>query len=193
MKWELEKFSDEKLIEFIALGNGNAFAELVKRRASYFYRIAFGVTFSREMAQDVVQECLLKLWQSPQKFRVEKGVKFGSWFARVIKNRAIDELRKKKMKFVSQDFVLENDFADEGLNQFDLMEQKGENRNLDLAILGLQERQKTAIKLSFFEGLKNRESAQAMGLSLKAFQSLLLRAKKSLKINLHKNCHEKRS
>jgi len=52
---------------------------------------------------------------------------------------------------------------------------------LEQAIAALPERQRTAINLWFDEDLSNQDAADAMGVNLKALQSLIMRAKTALK------------
>jgi RNA polymerase sigma-70 factor (ECF subfamily) len=52
---------------------------------------------------------------------------------------------------------------------------------LEKEIAVLPERQRTALNLCFDEGLSNQEAAEVMGLNLKALQSLIMRAKTTLK------------
>jgi RNA polymerase sigma-70 factor (ECF subfamily) len=56
-----------------------------------------------------------------------------------------------------------------------------EQRLLEQAIAALPERQRTAIHLCFGEDLSNQDAADAMGMNLKALQSLIMRAKTTLK------------
>jgi RNA polymerase sigma-70 factor (ECF subfamily) len=54
-------------------------------------------------------------------------------------------------------------------------------QRLEAAIAQLPERQRTALNLCFYESLSNQEAADIMGINLKALQSLLMRAKMTLK------------
>ncbi|MGZ9174486.1 MAG: sigma factor-like helix-turn-helix DNA-binding protein, partial [Candidatus Binatia bacterium] len=56
-----------------------------------------------------------------------------------------------------------------------------EQRMLEQAIAALPERQRSAINLCFDAGLSNQDAADAMGMNLKALQSLIMRAKTTLK------------
>jgi RNA polymerase sigma-70 factor (ECF subfamily) len=55
---------------------------------------------------------------------------------------------------------------------------------LEGAIAALPERQRTAINLCYDEGLSNQDAADVMAINLKALQSLVMRAKTSLKERL---------
>jgi RNA polymerase sigma-70 factor (ECF subfamily) len=59
-----------------------------------------------------------------------------------------------------------------------------EQKMLEKEIAALPERQRTALNLCFDEGLTNQEAAEIMGLNLKALQSLIMRAKTTLKARL---------
>jgi len=63
-------------------------------------------------------------------------------------------------------------------------------RLLERQIAALPERQRTALNLCFYEGLSNRDAADIMGIRLKALQSLLMRAKITLKKTLQESMEE---
>lgn len=182
MPFDFSKTNDEKLVAMIQKGAHEAFSYLVKKHVTKFYYIAFSYLKSKEDAEDVVQDCFLKLWQNPHKFDHNQNVKFTTWFSRVISNAALDQLKKGSRNFTSQDF----DIIDESKNQQQLAEEEAIKTDLGDALDHLKERQKQAILLSYYENRKNHESAKIMGLSLKAFQSLLLRSRENLKIIIQK-------
>ena len=59
-----------------------------------------------------------------------------------------------------------------------------EQKMLEKEIAALPKRQRTALNLCFAEGLSNQDAAEVMGLKLKALQSLIMRAKATLKERL---------
>jgi RNA polymerase sigma-70 factor (ECF subfamily) len=62
-----------------------------------------------------------------------------------------------------------------------MMMQAQQQKLLEKEIAALPERQQTALNLCFDEGLSNQEAAEIMGVKLKALQSLIMRAKSTLK------------
>ncbi len=182
MTFNTNEHSDEKLLQLIIAGNRDAFAILVKRHVTKFYQTAFVIVKSKSDAEDIVQECFLKLWQNPHNWDETKGVKFTTWFARVIANKCYDFFRKHKEDQLTEDF----DIADNQASALQILENNYNHELLSAAFAALSYKQQTAITLSFFENRKNIESAQMMNLSLKAFQSLLMRSKESLKQNFKK-------
>lgn len=182
MTFFVHEHSDQELMALITNGDQAAFATLVRTHVTKFYKTAFILLKSKEDAEDVVQECFLKLWQNPQNWDETKGVKFTTWFSRVVANKCYDLLRKNREEVLSENF----DIIDNSSLAHQILAENHDQEILHEAYLALTEKQKVAIALSFFENRKNSESAQMMNLTLKAFQSLLIRSKESLRQNFKK-------
>jgi RNA polymerase sigma-70 factor (ECF subfamily) len=75
-------------------------------------------------------------------------------------------------------------FADTRAGQEEELATAQEQEFLENAIQALPERQKAALNLCFYEGLSNKDAADILGVGIKALESLLMRAKKSLKDEL---------
>jgi len=170
--------SDESLMALIVSGDHQAFAELVERHSKMFFAAAYRVCGNPVEAEDIVQDSFLKLWSKPQSFDATKGVKFTTWFYRVVSNVAIDAARKKKPQ-VGTDIV--DLMSDPSAAADDVMVVSEQQAALESAIQELPERQKMALNLCFYEGLSNKEAAEILGVGVKAVESLLMRAKKALK------------
>lgn len=110
-----------------------------------------------------------------------RGAKFSTWFYRIVTNLAIDKMRRKKAIPVGDVIDVFSDTRDSQETELYEKEKQGA---LEGAIQSLPERQKTALNLCFYEGLSNREAADIMGVSVKALESLLVRAKGALKDEL---------
>jgi len=171
---------DESLICQIQKGSHEAFAILVNRHSNRFYRIAYRLVFSKDDAEDIVQEAFLKLWNRPNLWDPGKRAKFTTWFYRVVINLGLD-LRKKK-KLINLPEALESPDENSGADVLFDMHQK--QALLEQFIHELPERQQLAVNLCFYEGLSNREAARIIGVKVKALQSLVMRAKTTLKHNV---------
>ena len=168
---------DHELLALGQDGNSQAFAALVERHTERFYRLAFRYLQNKESAEDVVQDAFLKLWENPALWQPERNSKFTTWFYRVVVNLCLD-LRKRKRPDALDD---ETSVIDEREPADETMIRAQEQKALEKAIGALPERQRTALNLCFGEGLTNQEAAEVMGLNLKALQSLIMRAKATLK------------
>lgn len=169
--------SDEQLLIYIKEGDTSAFAELVKRHSQKFYHLAYRYTTSQEEAEDITQLAFLKLWENPYKWQPERGAKFLTWFYRVVVNLCLDKNKKKK----STQLADYHEIVDDRNNQEDSAIKNEQQKLLEIAISKLPNRQKTALILCFYEEVSNKEAAQIMKVSLQSLQSLLIRAKQSLK------------
>ena len=180
MPGSYNKKNDSELLVLIQEGNRAAFSELVERHAKTFYRLAFRFLSSREEAEDMVQEAFLKLWQNPFLFNVKKNVKFTTWFYKVVVNMCNDGLRKKPYAPLPDNESL----VEEGKNPAEVAFENAKQIALEYEISRLPAKQRTALNLCFYEEIKGAEAAEILGVSAKAVESLLMRAKTTLKKNL---------
>ncbi len=177
----LHEDTDEGLMAHIQKGDHQAFAALVRRHSDRFYGLAWRLLGNDAEADDVVQDAFLKLWAQPDMFRRDAGVKFTTWFYRVVSNMALDKLRGRK-RWTGPE-VLESMTDKEKLSD-QAYEDKEMQKLMAQAINELPERQKLALTLCFYEGLSVAEAAVVIGVGEKAVESLLMRAKSGLKNDL---------
>lgn len=170
--------SDNDLYRRFASGDTVAYTLLVERHTDRFYGLAWRMCGQKQDAEDIVQDAFIKIWQNPSLFNPDKGVKFTTWFYRVIVNLSYDVGRKKKPQAPPE--ILDYMVAD-GAAADEVMIQRQVETEVESAIQLLPGRQKTALNLCFYEGLSNAETAEIMGVGVKALESLLMRAKTKLK------------
>ncbi len=182
MATELQKLTDEELMELILNRNDNAFAELVTRHVKQFYSIAYRTLFDKNDAEDAVQEGFLKLWDKPTMWNPNKETKFTTWFYKIVINQCYDNNKKKRPLNLNDTMEV----ADESIDVETSIEDKAKIQAVEVYFRKLPKSQRTAVNLCFYQGLSNNEAADVMGLKLKALQSLLMRAKTTLKEKLHK-------
>ena len=168
---------DNELLALVQDGSHPAFATLVERHTDRFYRLAFRYLQNREAAEDVVQDAFLKLWEDPGKWQPDKNNKFTTWFYRVVVNLCLDWQKRKRPLQLNENMPL----IDERETAEQAMLRREEQRILEQEIAALPERQRTALNLCFDAGVSNQDAADVMRINLKALQSLLMRAKTTLK------------
>ncbi|MBN2233170.1 MAG: sigma-70 family RNA polymerase sigma factor [Deltaproteobacteria bacterium] len=173
--------NDRELLERVTHGDRPAFAELVERHHERFFRLAWRLLRDDADAADTVQEAFLRLWQQPERFDHRRGVRFTTWFYRVVVNLCLDRMRKYRPEVPADG---PDPAADGSENPEHLVDELRRHRRLAAALERLPPRQKAALVLCFYEEHRNREAAEIMGVSLKALQSLLIRAKRTLKQEL---------
>jgi RNA polymerase sigma-70 factor, ECF subfamily len=171
-------------------GNTSAFAELVRRYESKIFRLAQHVTQNREDAEDVLQETFMKAYEHLDQF--QGNSKFYTWIVRIAVNQALMKLRRKKTgKTVSLDETIDTgedtvvrEIAawDENPEQRFSREEMGEI--LESAIQSLEPPYRSVFVLRDIEELSTEETADALGLSIPAVKSRLLRARLQLREKL---------
>lgn len=167
--------SDGDLLAAMARGHTAAFAQIVHRHHAAVSRLVWRMTGGHADAEDIVQESFVKLWRNPAQVRDGKALL--GWLMRVASNGAIDRMRRTT--HTGLDAVPERpDPA--ALADAALMRKTAAHR-VDRLIAGLPERQRLALVLVYFEGLTNIVAAEVMESSVEAVESLLARARRSLK------------
>lgn len=123
----------------------------------------------------------MRVWSHAASF--DPGVaKFTTWFYRIVVNLAFDRTRRRRHESLDA----AGDVRDDGREPIERMIEDEERRLLDRAMAALSDRQRGAIALFHMEGLSGEEAAKAMNLSAKAFESLLGRARATLKDSIRK-------
>jgi RNA polymerase sigma-70 factor (ECF subfamily) len=169
---------DAALVARIARREEAAFRQAIAAHSPLLHRIAYRMTGDAQEAEDIVQEACLRLWDhAPRLAGGGEGVRLGGWLKRVTVNLAIDRLRVARR--VSGEEVPER--ADEAPLADSRMEAREEAGTARALIAALPERQRAAIVLTYYEELSNADAAQAMDMNIKAFESLLHRARAALR------------
>ena len=168
---------DESLMDFIRGGNVHAFETLVSRHHKRFYYMVYRWVLHSEDAEDIVQDAFLKLWSGKAKWKTGKKARFVTWFYRILYNQSMDKLRVKKR--TKQEIV--EDLPDLSDDAETVEMQKEQQVILRKVISELPEKQRIAVNLFYFEDLPQKQIAAMMGLSLKALESQLTRARTTLR------------
>jgi RNA polymerase sigma-70 factor (ECF subfamily) len=93
---EEQDVTDESLL--IAVGNGqnvDAFNQLFKRFAKKIFALGMKITRNEQLANDLIQESMLNIWQKAPLYDLDKGSAKG-WIFTLSRNRCFDMLRKQK-------------------------------------------------------------------------------------------------
>jgi len=183
--------SDElTLVRAAKQGDDSAFEELVRRYDRNVFRIAQHITQNREDAEDITQDAFFKAYEKLDQF--QGNSKFSTWLVRIAVNESLMRLRKRKTsKTVSmdedvqtEDGSIPRDFAEWRPNPEQLYGQSELGEILRKTIQGLPPGFRTVFTLRDVENLSTEETAEALGLSVPAVKSRLLRARLQLRERL---------
>jgi len=195
-----EPVSDElALVQAAKGGDVGAFEELVRRYDRNVFRIAQHITQNREDAEDVVQDAFLKAYQKLDQF--QGNSKFYTWLVRIAVNEALMKLRKRKASktvSIDEDVETEEGFVprevtDWSPNPEQLYKQAELGDILEKTIQGLPAGFRTVFVLRDVEGLSTEETAEALGMSIPAVKSRLLRARLQLRERLSRHFKKKKT
>lgn len=176
---------DAALLAGAADGSEAAFRSLVDRHLPGVLALARRMLRNEAEAEDVAQEALLKLWRSRDALEVGLyGLK--PWLRRVVSNLCIDKMRSSQRLIVTDDVPEQAEPAE----QLAQLEAQDASKRVEGAIKALPDRQRTALTLFHYEGLSQIEVGRLMGVSDEAVESLLARARRTLKEALRNEWRE---
>jgi RNA polymerase sigma factor (sigma-70 family) len=168
--------SDDALMARVAARDGDALRLLAERHAQIGWRIAYRMLADASEAEDVAQEAMLRLWQHADRWQAG-GPGVAAWLTRVATNACLDRIRRRR--FVGEDAVPER--ADESPLADAQIEEDDVRNAVTACIEALPDRQRAAVVLTYYEEQQNRAAADILAMQLKAFESLLFRARASLR------------
>lgn len=175
--------ADATLLQAIGRGDASSFRVLVDRHGAVAHRIALRMLGDRSDAEDVAQETLLRLWRLAGQAATIASLP--AWLQRVATNICLDRLRQRQRRAQAiADDSGHDDLADGAPLADMLVEQAQRAGAAQRAIARLPDRQRAAIILTYYEGLPNASAADMMEMNIKAFESLLVRARQSLRQEL---------
>jgi len=172
------QMADAGLLEAAAEGSHAAFAEIVNRHFQPVYRLVWRMTGGAADAEDLAQEAFVKLWKNPAQLR--EGAALKGWLMRVASNAVIDGSRRPRPSALEE----APEIRDPQARPDAPLDREQAARLVDARVAALPDRQRQALSLVYFEGLTNIEAADAMEVSVDALESLLARARRSLKDSL---------
>ena len=171
---------DDVLMRRVADRDAAAYRLLVQRHAARPHRIAWRMLGDGAEAEDVTQEALLRLWTIAPQWR-PGGPGVAAWLTRVTTNLCLDRLRRRaRSGSAPLDEETVARIADTTPRADAVLEQRDDRQRVIDALARLPERQRAAIVLTYYEELPNATAAAMLDLHVKAFESLLLRARKAL-------------
>jgi RNA polymerase sigma-70 factor, ECF subfamily len=178
---------DEELIARVADGDEEALRELFRAHGPYAKALALRVVASPTLAEEVVQEVFLSVWQHARDYRAELGT-VRAWLYAAVHNRAVDSVRREEAhrRRAQQEAVLipEVEEADVADDVAETVDQIGRRKRVRTAIAHLPDEQRAVIELMYFGGRTQAAIALETGLPLGTVKSRSLLAMRRLRKEL---------
>lgn len=175
----VSRYSDidtKTLMQSIAKGEGDALQAFSLRYGQKMFSIALRMLGDEAQAEDALQDTLIKIWQKAPSWVSEKASAY-TWSVRILMNTCTDMLRARKNE-IDLSAIIDWYADEEAFIKMDVA--------LDYAYLGeqiskLPEEQKFAVILTYYEDMTNKEVSEVLNKSVKAVESLLVRARQTLR------------
>jgi RNA polymerase sigma-70 factor, ECF subfamily len=155
-------------------GDREAFEMIIRTHSRILFAIAYGILQSREEAEDVVQDSMVKAWKT--RWRVRDPEKFPAWLATIARHKAHDVFRKRRTVPLLEQVT--EPIEPEPANTSAL-----DNR-LHYALAALPELHRAALTLRYFEEMDYRTIENTLGLTNGALRGILGRALTSMRKQL---------
>ena len=195
---EIAQHPDMALVGQVRAGDISAYDKLVRKYERQIFRIAQHVTQNREDAEDAMQDAFLKAYEKLDQF--QGNSKFYTWLVRITVNESLMRLRKRrtgKMVSIDEDVETEEgsvprDLADWSPDPEQNYSQTELGKILEKTIKGLPPGFRVVFELRDVQGLSTEDTAEALGLSVPAVKSRLLRARLQLRERLSRYFRQKK-
>ena len=163
------------IIERSKKGNSKAQYELYQLYAKAMYNTSYRMMNNQMEAEDLLQESFTEAFMKLHTFRYEST--FGAWLKRIVVNKCINEIKRKKA-----DLKFEDD-----MSMYDSKEESGDInvglsvKDIKRAMQDLPDGSRLIFSLYLLEGYDHREIAQILNVSESNSKSQYMRAKRKVK------------
>ncbi len=175
---------DEELARRLQRREPDAMGDLYDRFGRLAYSVILSIVRDAGIAEDLVQETFLRVWNRAQGFEAGRGA-LGPWLLAIARNRAIDYIRSVSSRMDRNSYEFD---AREHPSLFVDMEREVFNtdhaRIIKTAIAKLSANQQKVIELAYYEGLSQTEMAERMGQPLGTVKTWVRTALQSLRDEL---------
>jgi RNA polymerase sigma-70 factor (ECF subfamily) len=167
---------DEELVRRVGAGDKRAAAELVRRHLPRMVGLSRRMLGDAAEAEDVAQEVFLRVWKHAGSWKPGQA-KFETWMHRVAMNLCLDRLRRRGRNGGE----VSPELADTRASATRALDDRQRRERVRDALQRLPERQRAALVLCYYQDRTNIEAAEILGVSVDALESLLSRARRTLK------------
>jgi len=159
----------------VARGDEMAYRLLSRRHVPVMLGLARRILGNAADAEDVAQEAMLRVWTHAPRW--QPLAQFRTWLTRVVVNLCLD--RKRRAPWVELEKA--GEIVDPAAGPVGQAERHERDRLVAQAIGGLPARQRTAVMLTYGDGMTNAQVAEVLDTTVSAVETLLVRGKQNLR------------
>ena len=166
----------DELVEKCKQGDNRSYAELYQKYAKAMYNTSLRIVNNTGDAEDVLQEAFIDAFASLESFQYKST--FGAWLKKIVINKSINHLRKKKMDLIDIDKTVVANLPQEEM--LDEKEIQLKVQEVKQAVKLLPNGYRTVLSLYLFEGYDHEEIAEILRVSHATVRTQYMRAKQKL-------------
>jgi len=172
--------SESDLYDRIKKGEEIAFEQFFRKYYPRLKAFAVRLTMNGDLAEDLVQDIFLSLWENHQNIDPNKSLK--SWFFLSLRNNCLNYLRKQKteqryLDFLSFQNKSQELFLDSSMEEWEIEALKNKQINQIAGIIEtLPPQCRKVFEMSRFKKIKNHEIAQELGISVRTVETHISQA-----------------
>lgn len=171
-------YNDKELLLRVSVGDTNAFTTLFHQYKDKVYSIAFKITGSASIAEEVVQDVFEKLWTKREALpNVEH---FTAWFNTIIRNHLFTLVKRSIAREARETTYASTNIAFQQQADQKILLKEAEEL-LEKALYTLPPQQKKVYRLIKEDGMKKEEVASQLNLSPETVKAHLSKAVKSIR------------
>ena len=149
-----------ELMARCALRDAQAFAQLYRHTSGKLYAVALRILRREDWAEEVLQESFVNIWNHVGEYTAQKSAPM-TWMTAIVRNRALDWLRRPNLEHGSEDYDLLLDAVPDPAPGLDAaLQGRREARALADCLDVLSADQRQCITLAYAHGLSHGELAQ---------------------------------
>lgn len=171
--------SDRQLFQAFQAGSQGAFERLFKQQYPALCAFATGYLHDHDAAEDVVQHCFVNFWQKRESIALQQSLK--SYFYTMVRNRCINKLKSVKVQHQHAEGIAHQEEPAAEESEMEVGELAD---RIAQAIEAMPTERRRIFQMSREEGLKYREIAQKLEISVKTVENQMGKALKYLRDTL---------
>jgi len=161
-----------------------AFQILYEKTSPRMYALCLGILKHEGLAEDVLQEAYVKIWDNAHRFMPSKG-KARTWMTTVVRNKTLDKLRSLKARPIETEIIYEGvEFASQRLEPDQFSSLNEDTHQLMHCLNKLKPEQKECILLSYYYGHTHEEMSQQLERPLGTVKAWIRRGLEKLRLCL---------
>jgi len=169
-----------ELVERCKLGERKAQYELYKSYSKAMFNICMRIINHMGEAEDALQEAFVDAFSNLHQFRQQST--FGAWLKQIVVNKAINQVRSRKVKWVEIDEWQEDESGEhsEEISVWNEDDTSLEVERIRNAVLKLPDGYRVVLSLYLFEGYDHEEIGEVLGISESTSRTQYMRGKRKL-------------